>query len=177
MHMNTTPSRPSSPSRKERMAALALARPESLVDAAEQLPPLPPYTLPRRPEAGMIMAQARAGNTGQPFHLGEVLVTRCTVCLPAAAEAENMGGSADPAAGSVAGIMGHAWVRGRSPRHAELAALFDALWQHPAFAPLLDEQLWPRLLQERQERVTREAAAVAPSRVDFFTLVRGEDEA
>lgn len=160
------------PTRQERMNALALARPESLADALAQLPPLPTYTLPRQPEAGMIMTRARTGNTGQPFHLGEVLVTRCTVCLesplPAASEAT--------APESNTAIMGHAWVRGRSPRHAELAALFDALWQHPDYTPLLNQHLWPRLCQERQKRITREEAAVAPSRVDFFTLVRGEDD-
>lgn len=160
------------PTRQERMSALALARPESLADVFAQLPPLPTYTLPRQPEAGMIMTRARTGNTGQPFHLGEVLVTRCTVCLEshlAAAEASH-------APESNKAIMGHAWVRGRSPRHAELAALFDALWQHPDYAPFLNQKLWPRLSQERQNRIAREGAAVAPSRVDFFTLVRGEDD-
>lgn len=92
-----------SPSRQERMAALALAQPESLVDAVAQLPPLPPYSLPRRPEAGMIMARARTGNTGQIFHMGEVLVTRCTVCLE---ESQDPGGA----------IMGHAW--GGAGHHA-----------------------------------------------------------
>lgn len=147
--------------RQRRMAALALARPESLEKALSLLPPLPAYTLPRRPEAGLIMARARAGNTGQPFHVGEVLVTRCTVCM------ENP--DAQP-------VMGYAWIRGRASRHAELAAVYDALWQRPDFAPALDATLWPTLVRERQERVARDAALVAPTRVDFFTLVRGEDE-
>jgi alpha-D-ribose 1-methylphosphonate 5-triphosphate synthase subunit PhnG len=147
--------------RRRRMAALALARPESLEKALGLLPPLPAYTLPRRPEAGLIMAKARAGNTGQPFHVGEVLVTRCTVCM------ENPG--AEP-------IMGYAWIRGRASRHAELAAVYDAFWQRPDFAPALDAVLWPVLARERQEQVSHDVAQVAPTRVEFFTLVRGEDE-
>ena len=154
------------PSRQERMSALALARVESLSDAVTQLPPLPPHTMPRPPEAGMVMARARTGNTGQAFHLGEVLVTRCTVCL-----------QVPHPEGTGTGIMGHAWVRGRASRHAELAALLDALWQHPDYAPVLDQYLWSRLTRERQESIHAAAAAVAPTRVDFFTLVRGEDDA
>lgn len=147
--------------RQRRMAALALARAQSLEEALALLPPLPAYTLPRRPEVGLIMARARAGNTGHLFHVGEVLVTRCTVCM------EKPGG--DP-------VMGYAWIRGRASRHAELAAVYDALWQRPDFSSVLDETLWPVLARERRERVARDAARVAPTRVDFFTLVRGEDE-
>ena len=165
------------PTRQERMSALALARVESLADAIAQLPPLPPHTMPRPPEAGMVMARARTGNTGQAFHLGEVLVTRCTVCLqpsqPASAETDSDKSRSD----ADMAIMGHAWVRGRASRHARLAALLDALWQHPDYASVLDQYLWSRLTRERQESIHAAAAAVAPTRVDFFTLVRGEDEA
>ena len=33
----------------------------------------------RPPEIGSIMVQGRAGGTGDPFNLGEVSVTRCTL--------------------------------------------------------------------------------------------------
>ena len=64
---------------------------------------------------------------------------------------------------------------GEDARHAELAALFDALWQTKDYAERLDRELLPVLEAERAARVRADAAAVEPTRVDFFTLVRGED--
>ncbi len=66
----------------------------------------------RGPEGGLVMVRGRAGGGGAPFNLGEMTVTRCTVRL-----------------GS--GLVGHAYVAGREPRRAELAALVDALMQDP----------------------------------------------
>ena len=60
-------------------------------------------------------------------------------------------------------------------RRAELAALYDALWQRDGYAEPLDRELLPALEAERARRVREDAAAVEPTRVDFFTLVRGED--
>lgn len=43
------------------------------------------------------------------------------------------------------------------------------------YAEPLDRELLPALEAERVRRVREDAAAVEPTRVDFFTLVRGED--
>ena len=64
---------------------------------------------------------------------------------------------------------------GGDARRAELAALYDALWQRDGYAEPLDRELLPALEAERARRVREDAAAVEPTRVDFFTLVRGED--
>jgi alpha-D-ribose 1-methylphosphonate 5-triphosphate synthase subunit PhnG len=73
----------------------------------------------------------------------------------------------------VTGQVGHANVQGRDQAHARRAALVDALWQtDPAaievavLAPLREAET-----RRRQER----AAKAAATRVEFFTLVRGED--
>ena len=48
-------------------------------------------------------------------------------------------------------------------------------WQRDGYAEPLDRELLPALEAERARRVREDAAAVEPTRVDFFTLVRGED--
>lgn len=142
--------------RREWMGALALADGAKLQDAWDALPAPPEYRVIRGPETGLVMVRARAGNTGRRFNLGEMSVTRCSVGL------EN-------------GIMGHAWIVGICLEHARLAALFDALLQQPERSAELRESLIKPLLRARREHLAQRAADVAPSRVDFFTLVRGED--
>ena len=48
-------------------------------------------------------------------------------------------------------------------------------WQRDGYAEPLARELLPALEAERARRVREDAAAVEPTRVDFFTLVRGED--
>ncbi len=103
------------------------------------------------------MARGRVGNTGDVFNIGEVLVTRCAVQL----EDET---------------LGHAWIMGESPRHAELAALCDALWQRESCATLLDKKLRPRLEQAIEAKRKAAARDAAGTKVNFFTFVRGEDQ-
>ncbi len=149
--MSTTESR-----RREWMGALALADGARLQEAWDALPAAPEYRVIRGPETGLVMVRARAGNTGRRFNLGEMTVTRCTV------------GLGD-------GIMGHAWIAGIKPEHARLAALFDALMQIPHHSEEIGVTLIEPLLRDRGEHLARRAEEVRPSKVDFFTLVRGED--
>lgn len=142
--------------RQEWMAALALADLVQLHEAWEGLSAHPKYRIVRGPETGLVMVRARAGNTGQRFNLGEMTVTRCSVGLED-------------------GIMGHAWIAGITPDHARLAALFDALMQIPERAEVLKANLVEPLRHARHAHLARRKVEVMPSRVDFFTLVRGED--
>lgn len=122
----------------------------------EQLyPDLPAHTLLRGPEIGTAMVRGRQGGTGAPFNLGEMTVTRCTIRL------EN-------------GTVGHAHVQGRDRNHARRAAVLDALLQTDQAAALTDSVLAPLSRTEAARRDTR-AAKAAATRVEFFTLVRGED--
>lgn len=114
----------------------------------------------RGPEVGMAMLRGRMGGTGRAFNLGEMTLTRASVAL----DDETL----------TTGVLGHGWVRGRDRRHAELIALIDACAHCAAWTRRIDEELVAPLeeaLEARRAEASRQAAA---TRVDFFTLVRGE---
>jgi alpha-D-ribose 1-methylphosphonate 5-triphosphate synthase subunit PhnG len=112
----------------------------------------------RKPETGLVMIRGRIGGDGAPFNLGEATVTRAAVRI-------------------ASGKTGYSYILGRDHEKARLAALCDALWQDEmAYQAIETHVLAPvraRLAREREEALKRTAA----TRVDFFTLVRGEDAA
>ncbi len=111
---------------------------------------------PLRPtETGLVMVRGRAGGTGQRFNVGEMTVTRAAV--------QGTGGR-----------VGHAYVRGRDKRHADLAARFDALLQEPERREHLLAEVIAPLAAREKERRARLAAKAAATRVEFFTMVRGD---
>jgi alpha-D-ribose 1-methylphosphonate 5-triphosphate synthase subunit PhnG len=145
--------------KKERarwMSVLARAPQAELERAWDDLHPKPDYDFLRRPETGLVMVRGRIGGTGRPFNLGEMTVTRCTVRL-------------------ANGYVGHAYAAGRSHRHTELAAVFDALLQYPCSGPVvLDSVIGPLEKAEADRRRARNLKT-AETKVDFFTMVRGDD--
>lgn len=150
--MTTHP--PETAARKAWMGLLARAKPERL--AALMPADLPEASLLRAPEIGAVMVRGRVGATGAPFNLGEMTVTRCALRLDC-------------------GAVGHAHVQGRSRDHARQAALIDALMQTPRAPEIEAQVLRPLAEAETAARSTR-AAKAAATKVDFFTLVRGEDK-
>jgi alpha-D-ribose 1-methylphosphonate 5-triphosphate synthase subunit PhnG len=143
---------------------LALAQTEALDAAYSRLgdvAALPGYRLLRKAESGMAMVRARAGGTGAQFNLGEMSVTRCAVVL-------------DEADGQAA-TAGLSYVQGRGARHAEQAAVLDALLQRPAWHRHVQDIVIAPLMQALNERAAHQAATAAQTRVEFFTMVRGED--
>jgi len=135
--------------RQALMGLLSRARPERL---AALLPDLPQASEIRPPQIGTVMIQGRIGGTGAAFNMGEMTVTRCVV--------------------QVGAFTGHAHVQGRDKDHARRAAVVDALWQaDPAAVSALVATLHADETARRQSR----AAKAAATRVEFFTLVRGED--
>lgn len=115
----------------------------------------PSFTWLRAPEVGAVMVRGRAGATGAPFNLGEMSVTRCSLRLED-------------------GAVGHAYVQGRDKDKARIAALVDALMQGPEAAALRQAVLEP-LERGLAEVATARAAKAAATRVEFFTMVRGEN--
>lgn len=103
----------------------------------------------------MVMVRGRIGGGGAPFHLGEMPVTRCSVAL------------AD-------GTVGHAYIAGRDPAKARAAALIDALMQRPETAERLERELLTPLAERLAQDDARAARKTAATRVDFFTMVRGD---
>lgn len=110
----------------------------------------------RQPEIGTVMIRGRAGATGAPFNLGEMTVTRAALQLQS-------------------GEVGHGHVQGRSKPAAECAALVDALMQTDRAADLTTRILDPIAAELRGKAATR-AQKAAATKVEFFTLVRGEDQ-
>jgi alpha-D-ribose 1-methylphosphonate 5-triphosphate synthase subunit PhnG len=139
--------------RQRWMGLLAKASPEML---ANLLPDLPAHDLLRQPEVGTVMVRGRAGGVGAAFNLGEMSVTRCAVRM------------AD-------GAVGHGYVQGRSRDHALRAAVLDALMQG-ARAPELEAQVLAKLEAAAQAQAQTRAAKAAATKVEFFTMVRGEAE-
>jgi alpha-D-ribose 1-methylphosphonate 5-triphosphate synthase subunit PhnG len=142
--------------RRRWMAVLAQASPDELEGRWRDVTAAPPHRMLRPPETGLVMVRGRAGGTGARFNVGEMTVTRCAVELEG-------------------GAVGVAYVRGRDRRHAELAAVLDALLQDPARHDDLEHAVVAPLAAAQTARRRAAAERVAPSRVEFFTMVRGDD--
>ena len=110
----------------------------------------------RRPQTGLVMLRGRIGGTGAPFNLGEATVTRAAVRLPS-------------------GEVGHAYLLGRDAGRARLAALADALWQQPFARERLEAAILAPVRRRLEAQAAVQDARTAATKVDFFTLVRGED--
>lgn len=113
------------------------------------------YQLVRAPEIGMTLVRGRMGGTGAAFNLGEMSLTRCVVRLGD-------------------GRTGYSYVAGRNKRHAELAALADAHLQGRDQARWHEQLIDPLAAAQAASRAAQDAET-ATSKVEFFTLVRGED--
>lgn len=124
-----------------------------LLEQAFQSLPAPGYLWLRRPETGLLMVRGRIGGTGDRFNLGEITVTRCTLRLET-------------------GETGVSYVRGRSHRHAELAALADAMLQTATLAATVTACLLEPALDARDRARGQRQRKAASTRVDFFTLAR-----
>lgn len=141
--------------RKEWMGLLARA-PAAVLDRLwVGLGLSPAYRWLRAPEPGGVMVQGRTGGSGAPFNLGEMTVTRCALALEC-------------------GTVGHAYVQGRDKRQAEQAALVDALMQGDAAVSVRAGLLEP-LAAAMEAKQTARAAKAAATKVEFFTMVRGDD--
>jgi len=115
----------------------------------------PAHEVLRAPETGAVMVRGRAGAVGAPFNLGEMTVTRCSVRL-------------------TSGEVGHAYVQGRDKTHALHAALTDALMQTDQ-SHAVDAAIVAPLRDAAQTCRAERAQKAAATKVNFFTMVRGED--
>ncbi|GLQ55262.1 phosphonate C-P lyase system protein PhnG [Devosia nitrariae] len=137
------------------MGILARATRAELESAWKAIVEPPAYEFLRRPETGLAMVRGRAGGTGNPFNLGEVTVTRCAVRL------------AD-------GTAGTSYAAGRDQRKAELAAIFDALMQTGERLRIEGSVIAPIARRQQTDRDLKSRKAAA-TKVDFFTMVRGDN--
>ena len=141
--------------RKRWLAVLARATRLELEDARAAIADLPSIEHVRSPEPGMVMLRGRVGGTGDAFNLGEATVTRCALRVGA-------------------GALGVGYTLGRDRRKAELVALFDALLQDEARQDRLLRDVIGPMHMRQLAQCEAESRAVAASKVEFFTFVRGE---
>lgn len=117
----------------------------------------PEYKLIRPTQIGLIQLQGRMEATGQRFMLGDMTVTRAAVEVSE-------------------GIIGYSYIIGRDKAKAELCAVIDALLQNEECCGQIMAAVIEPLAQRLQERWQTQRREVAPSKVNFYNLVRGDEQ-
>jgi alpha-D-ribose 1-methylphosphonate 5-triphosphate synthase subunit PhnG len=140
--------------RKAAMAVLAHSGAAEIAGRLDALA-LPAHVNLREPENGLVMVRGRIGGDGAPFNLGEATVSRAAVRLST-------------------GEVGFGYVLGRNRQKARMIALCDALIQSNEFADAVEAEVLAPLRTQMISERNRIAAETAATRVDFYTLVRGE---
>ena len=141
--------------RREYLSLLAQSPADKLATLWSQAGLSAEYSILRAPEVGAVMVRGRAGAIGAPFNLGEMTVTRASVQL------DN-------------DVVGHGYVQGRNRDQALQAALVDGMMQTRDAASVEAAILAPLRMDQARRKATRAAKADA-TKVNFFTMVRGED--
>lgn len=149
MHFDTA-------TRQRWMRVLAQSQPAALAARMSALSLAPDYDTLRAPEIGLVQIQARMGGTGERFFAGDATLTRAAIRLNS-------------------GTLGYSYVLGRDKAHAERCAVIDALLQEQPYFQTLMEILIAPLEADHAARIAARQAEVNTSRVDFFTLVRGDN--
>ncbi len=116
---------------------------------------VPGYEDLREPENGLVMVRGRIGGDGAPFNVGEATVSRAAVRLKS-------------------GEVGFGYTLGRDRQKARLIALCDALVQSKEFSDAVETTVLAPLRAAIVAARDRNARETAATRVDFYTLVRGE---
>jgi alpha-D-ribose 1-methylphosphonate 5-triphosphate synthase subunit PhnG len=101
------------------------------------------------------MVRGRIGGDGAAFNLGEATVSRAAVRLST-------------------GEVGFGYTLGRDRQKAQMIALCDAMVQSTQYADLVEAKVVAPLRAAVIAGRNRKAAETAATRVDFYTLVRGE---
>jgi alpha-D-ribose 1-methylphosphonate 5-triphosphate synthase subunit PhnG len=140
--------------RKAAMAVLAHSSAEEIAGRLEELE-LPPHETLREGENGLVMLRGRVGGDGAAFNLGEATVARAAVRL-------------------ASGEVGFGYTLGRDRNKARMIALCDALVQADGFADRIEAKVIAPLRVAMLAKRTRKATEAAATKVDFYTLVRGE---
>jgi alpha-D-ribose 1-methylphosphonate 5-triphosphate synthase subunit PhnG len=138
------------------MAFLAQARAEEIERGLHAVMDPVDYVELRAPETGLVMLRGRVGGDGAAFNLGEATVTRAAVQI-------------------ASGEVGIAYVLGRDQKKARLSAVCDALWQSKRYRDVLERCVLAPIRTRVDAERNHQRAQTAATRVDFFTLVRGED--
>jgi alpha-D-ribose 1-methylphosphonate 5-triphosphate synthase subunit PhnG len=142
------------PARKLALDTLAAAPSRALAELWDRWVDKPTHTRLRGPEVGLVMVRGRAGGGGAPFNLGEATVSRASVRI-------------------ATGQVGHGYNLGRDLAKAEVIAIIDALWQRDPDRVEAEIVAPLQALAAAADQTRRDEAAA--TRVDFFTMVRGDN--
>ncbi len=156
MVMERGQERKANAARKAAMAVFAQASGAELRQLADAAALPLEADLLRGPETGLVTVRGRIGGGGAPFNTGEATVTRATVRLPS-------------------GQVGHAYALGRDKEKVRLAAILDASWCDEETRAAVEEKVVAPLLRMQAAADAKRRAETAATKVDFFTMVRGED--
>jgi alpha-D-ribose 1-methylphosphonate 5-triphosphate synthase subunit PhnG len=140
--------------RKRALDVLAAAPAKALAERWAAFGDQPEHQRIRGPETGLVMIRGRAGGGGAPFNLGEATVSRASVRI-------------------VTGEVGHGYCLGRDLEKAEAIAVIDALRQRDAGR--IDDEIIAPLEAFAAEGDAKKRDETAATRVDFFTMVRGDN--
>ena len=139
--------------RKAAMTVLASAAGDDIERCLKAID-LPAYVDLREPENGLVMVRGRIGGDGAPFNIGEATVSRAAVRL-------------------ASGEVGFGYALGRDLAKARMIALCDAMVQSRDREAVEASVVAP-LRAQLHARRRRKSAEAAATRVDFYTMVRGE---
>lgn len=141
----------------ERKAAMAVLAHSGAAAIAERMQSIavPAHENLREPENGLVMLRGRVGGDGAPFNLGEATVSRAAVRL-------------------ATGEVGFGYALGRDARKAQMIALCDAMVQSVELSGEVETKVIAPLRAAMIDERSRKAAETAATRVDFYTMVRGE---
>lgn len=139
--------------RQQWMKLFSLSPECSLAELFQDLDLMPRLRVSLGPETGLITVRGRISNEGDLFNVGDASVTKTEVIL------DNH-------------IKGLAFTLGASKEKSLHAAGLDAVMQS---GPDVPTQLRiKKLALELQDSRLKRAAQVTKTKVDFFTMVRGE---
>lgn len=142
--------------RQHWMSVLAHSQPAELAARLNALNINADYEVIRAAETGLGADSGANGRHRRTLFAGDATLTRAAVRL-------------------TDGTLGYSWVLGRDKQHAERCALIDALMQQNRHFQNLSETLIAPLDADRMARIAARQAEVNASRVDFFTMVRGDN--
>jgi len=141
--------------RRDAMAVLAGSDAAEIAHRLDSVGTLPASEELRAPESGLVMVRGRIGGDGAAFNFGEATVTRAAVKLET-------------------GETGFGYVLGRDLAKARLVALCDALMQSANHRNLIEQHVLAPIRTQMRAARARKQQQVAATKVEFFTLVRGE---
>jgi alpha-D-ribose 1-methylphosphonate 5-triphosphate synthase subunit PhnG len=140
--------------RQHWMGILARADGAELRNLSNTIIALPASEVVRAPEIGTVMLEGRAGGVGERFNLGDATVTRCVV--------------------RVGDHLGFSYGLGRDRAKAQLAAQLDALLQDDVWHDRILAAVVCPLERAQGEKRDLTSRKVAATKVEFFTMVRGD---